>query len=79
MTSTWIFTFGFGQTHPVTGERLAGKYVSIDGDVNTSRETMVRYFGQKWAMQYPTAEAAGVEKYGLTEIGLPAHEYQEVV
>lgn len=67
----WIFTFGFGHTHPVTGERLANCYVAIEGDVNTSREVMARHFGNKWSMQYPSEEKAGVQKYGLERIDLP--------
>lgn len=68
MSNNWIFTFGFGHTHPVTGESLSKRYVVIEGDVNQSRETMQQHFGLKWAQQYPTKEAAGVEKYGLTEV-----------
>jgi hypothetical protein len=67
----WIFTFGFGHTNPETGESLAQRYVTVlDADVNKSREIMYRHFGNKWSMQYPTKEAAGVEKYGLTELHL---------
>jgi hypothetical protein len=29
---------------------------------------MVERFGTKWAFQYPSEDAAGVEKYGLTEL-----------
>lgn len=64
----WIFTFGFGHVHPVTGESLANCYVVITGDVNTSREAMARLFGLKWANQYPSKEAAGVEKYRLRQV-----------
>jgi hypothetical protein len=66
----WIFTFGFGHTHPATGERLANCYVEIEGDVNESRDIMEHHFGLKWAFQYPTEEKAGVEKYGLQRIEL---------
>lgn len=67
-----IFTFGVGQTHPVTGENLEGHYVEIDDpDFATSRTTMVRYFGDRWAYQYDTADLAGVDEYGLTPIELP--------
>lgn len=67
----WIFTFGFGHVHPVTGESLANYYVAIEGDVNESREIMARHFGNKWSMQYPNEEKAGVQKYGLERIDLP--------
>ena len=63
----WIFTFGFGHVHPVTGESLARKYVKIRGTVETSRDEMVRRYGRKWATQYFSEERAGVKRYGLTE------------
>jgi hypothetical protein len=66
----WIFTFGFSHQHPDTGESLANCYVVIEGDVESSRETMIQHFGQKWAMQYPTLEDAGAERYGLRRIEL---------
>ena len=64
----WIFTFGSGHVHPDTGERLANCYVRVPGDINSSREAMLRRFGQKWAFQYKTPEQAGVERYHLREI-----------
>jgi hypothetical protein len=70
LTETWIFTFGFGQTHPDTGEPLKNCYVAIKGDVTSSRERMVARFGQKWSMQYRSKEDAGVERYNLREIPL---------
>lgn len=71
MSQKWIFTFGFGHVHPVTGERLANCYVAIEGDVNTSREVMIKHFGTQWSMQYPGISEAGVHKYSLREIPLP--------
>jgi hypothetical protein len=68
----WWFTFGFGHTHPTTGESLAKCYVVLEGDLNSTREVMAQHFGNKWATQYPSAERAGVEKYGLRRIELPA-------
>lgn len=70
ISTQWIFTFGFEHVHPDTGEPLKDCYVVIDGDVNSSRERMAERFGLKWAMQYPSKEAAGVERYGLREISL---------
>jgi hypothetical protein len=55
----------------VTGESLARRYVVIEGDVNEARETMVKYFGTKWAFQYPSEEAAKIQKWGLERIALP--------
>lgn len=64
----WIFTFGFGHTHPITGESLAKCYVVIHGTNYEARDEMVRRFGYKWAFQYPSEEKAGVEKWSLREI-----------
>ena len=66
----WSFTFGFAHTNPETGESLANRFVTVLADVNRSREIMNDHFGNKWSMQYPTKDAAGVEKYGLTELHL---------
>ncbi len=63
----WIFTFGFGHSHPETGESLGRKYVRVRGTCATSRVEMERRFGRAWAFQYPTEEMAGVTKYGLSE------------
>jgi hypothetical protein len=57
----WYFTFGFGHAHP-------NGYSVIHGTIDSSREEMGRRWGQKWAFQYPSAESAGVEKYGLHEV-----------
>lgn len=67
----WFFTFGFGHVHPVTGESLANCYTTIMGDVNTTRALMAEKFGNKWAFQYPSREAAGVEKYNLKYVEYP--------
>lgn len=58
----WYFTFGVG--HPL----FAKRYVKIHGTHDGARETMFSVFDRNWSSQYPSAEAAGVEKYGLTEI-----------
>lgn len=58
----WYFTFGVG--HPL----FAKRYVKIHGTYDGARETMFSVFDRNWSSQYPSAEAAGVEKYGLTEI-----------
>jgi len=65
----WIFTFGYGHTHPKTGQSLAKKFVRIhapNGD--RARDLMFQQFGRTWAMQYESEAQAGVEKYGLTEV-----------
>jgi hypothetical protein len=55
------FTFGFNHAHP-------HGYTVIHGTVDSSREEMYRRYGNKWSMQYRSAEDAGVEKYKLTEV-----------
>lgn len=60
-TQDWIFTFGCGQVH-------AGHYTVIHGTFHSSRERMFELYGQKWSMQYPSKEAAGVEEYHLKEL-----------
>lgn len=52
----WYFTFGCGQKN-------AGKYVVLYGTCQSTRDKMFELFGDKWAFQYKTAEAAGVEKW----------------
>lgn len=71
----WYFTFGSGHVHPdspgvnaMGGESLADKYVSITGTFESARAVMVRHFGTAWCDQYASAERAGVEEFGLTEL-----------
>ena len=71
MAEQWLFTFGFDHTHPITNESLSGCYVIIEGDVETSREEMIKHFGTKWAMQYRPAAAdtaAMINKYHLRQV-----------
>ena len=68
--SDWIFTFGWGQTHPDTGEPLKDCYVRIPGTFEEARERMVARFGTKWAFQYESPEEAGADRFHLREIGL---------
>lgn len=56
-TGHWIFTFGFGHTHPVTGEPLANRYVRLPGDYEQARRAMIAHFGIQWAFQYPDSGA----------------------
>jgi hypothetical protein len=67
----WIFTFGGGHWHPLTGESLVNRYVVIAGTCDSSRELMVRIFGQAWSNQYASAEDAGVGRFGLRPVDLP--------
>lgn len=82
----WYFTFGaghraygwlysdVGKWPPASelggGFRLDDRYVVIHGTHASARARMVEFFGQVWCAQYPTPEAAGVDKYNLTELVL---------
>lgn len=64
-----IFTFGFGHVHPDTGRSLANHYIVIWAEsAQEARTKMYERFGQKWAFEYPSREAAGVERFGLIEL-----------
>lgn len=58
----WYFTFGSNHKYP-------NSYHVIEAETSAdAREEMFRDFGDKWAMQYDSAEEAGVERWNLTEI-----------
>lgn len=59
----WFFTFGFGHTHPLTGESLANKGIRFEGTYESARSEMVERFGIKWAFQY----ASGPGPTGIIE------------
>lgn len=67
----WYFTFGCGNTHPITGEDLMGSYVVINGTYMQAREAMLAAFGNAWCDQYVDAERAGVDEFSLRRIELP--------
>ena len=58
----FYFTVGFGQP------REGGYHVIEAEDSGEARKQMFRNFGDKWSMQYDSAEEAGVEKFNLREI-----------
>jgi hypothetical protein len=58
----YYFTFGFSQPHE------GGYHVIEAEDSAKAREEMFRKFGEKWAFQYDSAEAAGVERWNLREV-----------
>lgn len=73
----WYFTFGAGHrgyasssSYALAGKgfRLDNRYVVINGTFASARERMFEIFGQVWCAQYGTAESAGVDEYGLTEL-----------
>lgn len=68
----WWFTFGSGQTHPLTGEDLNLEYVVLEGTYEETREAMFASpFGHRWSFQYATADKAGVDRFGLRQIEMP--------
>lgn len=77
----WYFTFGHGQrgiavtsfrTDPAEpqpgGFRLDDRYVRIHGTYMAARQRMVDMFGLVWCAQYRSADHAGVDQFGLTEL-----------
>ena len=68
------FIFTFGVNHPL------GKCYVVVGvtDSTEARELMFRTYGSRWAFQYESREAAGVERYDLREVpfGTPNEENQ---
>ena len=62
MLKKWHFTFGFNQLHQ-------GCYTVIEAENSQkAREEMFQRWGRRWAMQYDSAEAAGVEEFHLRKI-----------
>lgn len=57
----WYFTF-------CGDSQYAKNYVVINGTGDETSEEMFRRYGENWAMQYASAEGAGVARWGLTEI-----------
>lgn len=57
----WIFTFG-------VNDPAGHHFVRIHGTFHSAREEMVRRYERKWAFQYESEEAAGVDRFGLTEL-----------
>lgn len=62
----WYFTFGIGD------ENNAGRYVVLRGTYEVCRALMFARFGSTWAFAYPTAETAGVERWGLRRLEFDA-------
>lgn len=60
-TQDWWFTFGSGQ-------QFDGHYVVMNGTYDGARDLMFAHFGNRWSMQYPTAEAAGVEQFRMRRL-----------
>lgn len=58
----FVFTFGFGQKHE------NGYHVINAKDRGEAREKMFERFGDQWAFQYDSKEAAGVYEFNLREV-----------
>lgn len=59
----WIFTFGLDHGY-------SNCYIKIPGTIRSSRETMQRLFGSRWAFQYPSEIEAGTKKWNLKELNI---------
>lgn len=58
----FYFTFGYNTPN-------RNKYFVIEADdANAARVEMFRLFDREWSMQYDSADAAGVERFGLTRL-----------
>lgn len=60
-TQDWFFTF-------CNGTPLRNHYIVLHGTYAEARDKMHNYFGSKWAFQYPSAEAAGVQRFNLIRL-----------
>jgi hypothetical protein len=58
----WYFTFGYGHNPGI------GYYAVYHGTFSEAREQMVRDYNDKWSFQYPSAEAAGVDRFNLKQV-----------
>ncbi len=55
---TMFFSFGHGQTCPVTGKNLLGHHARIDAPTaGLARAAMIQMFGQAWSFPYASFEA----------------------
>ena len=61
----WFFTFGMDHEH-------ANRYVKIHGTFMSTRTRMFELFGSAWAFQYDSFVKFNPQKWGLTELELPA-------
>lgn len=67
----WFFTFGMNHLHPETGQSLGNSYIRVHGTFESARTAIVNVFWTAWCWQYASADEAGVERFGLTEVPLP--------
>jgi hypothetical protein len=65
----WFFTFGPAHHYPGKPEQpLVRSFVRFRGTYMSARMQMIDVFDGKWAFQYESAQAAGVDEHGLTEV-----------
>lgn len=64
----WIFTFGYGHVHPLSGEALDDCYVRIRSTFSAARHEMFERFGVHWAFQYGSREI-DLGSMPLVEVG----------
>jgi hypothetical protein len=77
--SEWIFTFGYGHTHPVTGAPLDDHFARVRAvDYHAARARIVKHFGVRWAFQYPAGELDLGKLYELPESEWPPPIEREV-
>ena len=57
----WVFTFGCGSEN-------SHQFVELYGTHTEARDEMFHLFGNRWAFQYGSREAAGVDKWGLEKM-----------
>lgn len=66
----FYFTFGFSHVNG-DGTPLRDRYCVVEAeDEFKARRKMFDVRGQRWSNAYESADAAGVEEFGLTEIAL---------
>lgn len=54
---TRIFTFGYGQVCPFTGDSLADRYTTVIApDRSSARRLMFATFGRDWAFEYDATD-----------------------
>jgi hypothetical protein len=62
----WYFTFGYDHQTP-EGSSLKNCYMVFNGTFSEARMQMFEVWGNQWSHQYFSSEAAGVERFNLTE------------
>jgi hypothetical protein len=76
---TRIFTFGYGQVCPFTGDSLADRYTTVIApDRSAARRLMFATFGRDWAFEYDATDprftdyAPRMTEHARLALGTPA-------